>query len=285
MNRLLTEGRQAFLRRIAAIQGGGECDRLAPLLSALADGEASAAQLAVLRPHMRTCLACRAALKEFRTLPAKVAALVPPAGLAAGGDGRVRGFVEAMLANLQQKADSALGAVQHKTAALGERAHAAVELAAGQKLAAVAASAAALAGGGTAVDHFANHGVAPPEQQQPQQRVEATPVKEETAIETSPAPADPLPAPAPAEPDPAAQQPVARPAGAARAGPTSTTAARSGQRVHADQPSGGRCAGASRRGDTGRARRARPAAGEVTPLASSRPRTSAAGRSRRARGC
>jgi RNA polymerase sigma factor (sigma-70 family) len=209
VNRLLTEGRQAFLRRVAAIQGGGECDRLAPLLSALADGEASAEQLALLRPHMRTCLACRAALKEFRALPAKVAALVPPGGLA--GDGRVRGFVEAALANLQQKADSALGAVQHKTAALGERAHVAVELAAGQKIAAVAASAAALAGGGTAVDHFANHGVAPPEQQHQRQQVDATPVKEETAIETSPAPVDPAPAPAPAEPDPAAQQPAAAP--------------------------------------------------------------------------
>ena len=207
VNRLLAEGRQAFLRRIASIQGGGECDRLAPLLSALADGEASAEQLALLRPHMRTCLACRAALKEFRGLPAKVAALVPPGGL--GGDGRVRGFVEAALANLQQKADSALGAVQHKTAALGERAHAAVELAAGQKIAAVAASAAALAGGGTAVDHFANHGVAPPEQQQQRQQVDATPVKEETAIETSPAPIDPAPAPAPTEPDPAEQEPAA----------------------------------------------------------------------------
>ena len=206
VNRLLAEGRQAFLRRVAAIQGGGECDRLAPLLSALADGEASAEQLALLRPHMRTCLACRAALREFRALPARVAALVPPAGVS--GDGRCRGFLEGALANLQQKVDTALGAVQHKSAALGDRAHAAMELATGQKLAAVAASAAALAGGGTAVDHFANHGVAPPERQQQRQRVEATPVKEETAIETSPAPAEPLPAPAPAEPDPAAQQPA-----------------------------------------------------------------------------
>jgi RNA polymerase sigma factor (sigma-70 family) len=207
VNRLLTEGRRSFLRRVAAIQGGSECDRLAPLLSALADGEASPEQVALLRPHMRTCLACRAALKEFRALPEKVAALVPPAGVTAG-DGRVRAFVEGALASLQQKTDSALGAVQHKTAALGERAHAAVELAAGQKLAAVAASAAALAGGGTAVDHFANHGVAPPEQQQQQQRVDATPVKEESAIETAPAPVDPVPTPAPAEPDPAAQQPA-----------------------------------------------------------------------------
>ena len=223
VNRLLTEGRQAFLRRVAAIQGGGECERLAPLLSALADGEASAEQLSVLRPHMRTCLACRAALKEFRAVPAKVAGLLPSAELASG-DGRVRGFIESAVANVQdrlqsafgtaqQKADTALGAVQHKTAALSERAHAAAELAVGQKLAAVAASAAALAGGGTAVDHFANHGGARPAQAELEQRVDATPVKEETDVETSPAPvADPAPAPVQAQPEPAPQEPpVAQP--------------------------------------------------------------------------
>ena len=220
VNRLLTEGRQAFLRRVAAIQGGGECERLAPLLSALADGEASAEQLSVLRPHMRTCLACRAALKEFRAVPAKVAGLLPSAELASG-DGRVRGFIESAVANVQdrlqsafgtaqQKADTALGAVQHKTAALSERAHAAAELAVGQKLAAVAASAAALAGGGTAVDHFANHGGARPAQAEQEQRVNATPVKEETDVETSPAPvADPAPAPVQAQPEPAPQEPAA----------------------------------------------------------------------------
>jgi hypothetical protein len=223
VNRLLTEGRQAFLRRVAAIQGGGECERLAPLLSALADGEASAEQLSVLRPHMRTCLACRAALKEFRAVPAKVAGLLPSAELA-NGDGRVRGFIESAVANVQdrlqsafgtaqQKADTALGAVQHKTAALSERAHAAAELAVGQKLAAVAASAAALAGGGTAVDHFANHGGARSAQTEQEQRVDAAPVKQETDVETSPAPvADPAPAPVQAQPEPVPQEPpVAQP--------------------------------------------------------------------------
>ena len=219
VNRLLTEGRRAFLRRVAAIQGGGECERLAPLLSALADGEASAEQLSVLRPHMRTCLACRAALKEFRAVPAKVAGLLPSAG-AANGDGRVRGFIESAVANVQdrlqaafggaqQKADSALGAVQHKTAALSERAHAATELAVGQKLAAVAASAAALAGGGTAVDHLANHGSARPAQAE-QQQVDAAPVKEEAVVETSPGPvADPAPAPPESQPVAAPQEPAA----------------------------------------------------------------------------
>src|SRR5687768_13543754 len=67
VNRCLTEGRQALSVRLAGIQGGIECAKLAPLLSALADGEASAEQLARLRPHMKSCLRCRARLKSLRT--------------------------------------------------------------------------------------------------------------------------------------------------------------------------------------------------------------------------
>ena len=85
VNRLLTEGRQAFLRRVSGIERGAECARYEALLSALADGEASAEQLATLRPHMRTCLSCRARLREFRAAPERVAALVPPAALVASG--------------------------------------------------------------------------------------------------------------------------------------------------------------------------------------------------------
>ena len=69
---------------------------------------------------------------------------------AADGDGRIRTLFETVL-----------GVAQHKTAAMGDRLHAAAELATGQKVAAVAASAAALAGGGTAIDEFANHRVSP----------------------------------------------------------------------------------------------------------------------------
>ena len=139
VNRLLTEGRQAFLRRVSGIERGVECARYEPLLSALADGEASADQLALLRPHMRTCLSCRARLREFRATPERVAALVPPAALVASdGGGPLRHLIESL-------------------AGASERFHAAAELATGQKIAAVAASAAALAGGGTAIDEFANH--------------------------------------------------------------------------------------------------------------------------------
>jgi RNA polymerase sigma factor (sigma-70 family) len=195
VNRLLTEGRRAFLRRVSGIQRGADCARYEPLLSALADGEASAADLEVLRPHMRTCLSCRAALREFRAAPERVAGVLPPAGLIASGDGG--GPVRTLL-------ESVLGAAQHKTAAMGDRLHAAAELATGQKVAAVAASAAALAGGGTAVDELANH--KGPPRPEPVQRVESQPVKEEVAVEPVPLPPTPPP-PAEVPPEPAAAPP------------------------------------------------------------------------------
>jgi hypothetical protein len=143
----LTEGRQALAAQLAGIEGGLECDRLAPLVSALADGEATAEQLAVLRPHMKTCLACRARLREFRATPARVAALMPATMLAAGDGHRMT----------ESTLHAVLDAAHHKAAALADRAHTAAELVTGQKMAALAASAAALAGGGTAVDQLANH--------------------------------------------------------------------------------------------------------------------------------
>jgi RNA polymerase sigma factor (sigma-70 family) len=142
VNRCLTEGRKAFLARVAGIEAGRECERLAPALSRLADGEAGADELRRLRPHLHGCLACRARLRLFRAAPARVAVLAPPA--LAAQHGPLRDWVESLV-----------GAAQHKVAALGERAHSAGELATGQKIAAVAASAAALGGGGA--DHLKSH--------------------------------------------------------------------------------------------------------------------------------
>jgi RNA polymerase sigma factor (sigma-70 family) len=77
VNRCVTEGRKAFLDRVRGIEAGVECDRMAPLLSRLVDGEASAEDMALLRPHLRSCLACRATLRDFRDTPAQVAAFLP----------------------------------------------------------------------------------------------------------------------------------------------------------------------------------------------------------------
>jgi RNA polymerase sigma factor (sigma-70 family) len=80
VNRCLTEGRQALSIRLAGIQGGIECAKLAPPLSALADDDASADQLEVLRRHMDTCLACRARLRSLRAARQAGAGRPPPPG-------------------------------------------------------------------------------------------------------------------------------------------------------------------------------------------------------------
>jgi len=189
VNRCLTEGRQALAVRLAGIEGGVECSRLAPLLSALADGEADADALRSLRPHLKTCLSCRARLREFRAAPARVAALVPAALVAARGGSGLRDWVDSAVGAVQQKAEALLAATHHKTVALSERAQSAAEIVTGQKLAALAAGAAALAGGGTAVDQLANHRGPP--------RPPVAAQVEPAPIETTDAPAPPPPSPPP----------------------------------------------------------------------------------------
>jgi len=66
VNRCLTEGGQALAIRLAGIEGGIECAKLAPQLMALADGDARTEQVAQLQLHMRSCLSCRARLKSLR---------------------------------------------------------------------------------------------------------------------------------------------------------------------------------------------------------------------------
>ena len=128
VNRLMTEGRRAFLRRFAGIESGAECARWAPALSALADGEATAQQLTEVRGHLRNCAACRASLAEVRRARPQVAAAAAP--VASGG----------LLSALA-------GWVQERASVL----HGAAESASTSKAAAVVASTAALAGGGVAV--------------------------------------------------------------------------------------------------------------------------------------
>jgi hypothetical protein len=99
-----------------------------PLLSRLADGEATAEDMAAMRPHLRSCLTCRATLREFRAAPARVAAFAPLL-VAPGFLHRVGRWVQH------------LGF--HKTAA-------------------VVAITASVAGGGAAVVHGVEHGHRPP---------------------------------------------------------------------------------------------------------------------------
>src|SRR3954447_13867772 len=131
VNRCLTEGRRAFMKRVAGIEAGAECERLAQLISKVADGEATPEEMRVVRPHLKGCLACKATLREYRATPARLAGLVPPVVALAGGGGGAAGF----LGRIAQ-------ALQERFAGMGD--------ATGAKLAAVAASAAVIAGGGAA---------------------------------------------------------------------------------------------------------------------------------------
>lgn len=153
VNRCLAEGRLSFLERVDGIESGAECRRLAPLLSAAADGEAGADDMLALRRHMRTCLTCRAALREARSVPARVAALAP-AGIVlvpAGGDAAAGGPLH-----------GAWSWVHERLTAVVVRSQEAIELAVAHKSVAVAASAAALAGGGAAtIGAVAGHGAQP----------------------------------------------------------------------------------------------------------------------------
>ncbi len=190
VNRCLTEGRRAFAQRLTSIEAGAECERLMPLVSALADGEASAEDLQALRPHLKTCLACRARLREYRAAPKRVAALLPPIAVATQGDPS---------APLRSLFESLVGS-------FGERAHTAAELVTGQKAAAIAASAAALAGGGAGVKEIAvaDHPHAKSHDAKP-----ARP-KPEAPIPAPEAPPPP-PRPAPQQTQPPAQQPAPKP--------------------------------------------------------------------------
>ena len=139
VNRCLSEGRQRFQDRLAGIESGAECRRLGPLLSRLADGEALAEDMALLRPHLRTCLTCRARLRDYRATPAKVAAIAPP--VAAGG---------ALLDWVRDALQAGSGWISERSAALAIRWQQAAELTTAHKAAAVVASAAVLGGGGAA---------------------------------------------------------------------------------------------------------------------------------------
>ena len=64
-NRAITEGRRRFMAVFEGIESGEECERFAPIVEALALGSATAAQLLSIRPHLRHCMACRAAVRDL----------------------------------------------------------------------------------------------------------------------------------------------------------------------------------------------------------------------------
>jgi RNA polymerase sigma factor (sigma-70 family) len=262
VNRCITEGRRAFLRRYAGIQAGEECERWADVLSAIADGEATQQQLLDARPHLRNCSGCRATLAAMRDSGRAVAALLPVGALAADAASvdHAMSFAAALHdrvaaaamslqervaavgaslheraaaagASLHERAASVGTSVQERAAAAGASLHdraasvalktqAAADAVVSGKFAAVAASTAALAGGGVAAErHFG----------------------EDDARAAPAAPAIVRADPAPAEPSPPSPSGASRPAAvvAAAAGAASggaATARIAAPEEHAGEP-------------------------------------------------
>jgi len=80
INRCLAEGRERFRSLLSRSEDGRRCAELGPLLSAFCDGEASAADAATLREHLRACVGCRSTLRAYRAAPRAAAALAPTLG-------------------------------------------------------------------------------------------------------------------------------------------------------------------------------------------------------------
>jgi RNA polymerase sigma factor (sigma-70 family) len=189
VNRCITEGRRAFLTRYERIEGGDECERWLPLLSAIVDGEATPEQLIEIRPHLRHCTACRATVRELHATSAPLAALFPVAlapALAAQDEPNL--FARAY--------DAIVGGLHDRATAAVLKVQAAGELASTGKLAAIAASAAAIGGGAVVVHsatpaHDARAVRAQPVAQQTAQPAPRTAVATATGRTTAPAHAKP----------------------------------------------------------------------------------------------
>ena len=141
----MTEGRRAFVERYEGIESGAECERLLPLISAMVDGEATQQQLLELRPHLRNCPGCRATLRALRDSSKPLAALLPVPLVVVDGDGGER-IVNVLLRVYEGMA----GGLHERAVHSVTKTQALIEATAAGKVAAVAASAAAVAGGGYA---------------------------------------------------------------------------------------------------------------------------------------
>jgi RNA polymerase sigma factor (sigma-70 family) len=133
VNRCLTEGRKSFLERFDGIEAGTECERWQPVLSAMVDGEATAAQITEARPHLRNCPACRATLRGLDQANRPLAAVLPVGLVGAGA--KLSGLLERLVPGGAGAAEAAGGA-----GVLGVG---------GAKVAALLAAGAVAVGGGT----------------------------------------------------------------------------------------------------------------------------------------
>ncbi|HEX5713538.1 MAG TPA: sigma-70 family RNA polymerase sigma factor [Solirubrobacterales bacterium] len=111
VNRSLAEGRERFRKLISRSEDGGRCEDLRPLLSAFCDGEASEADAATVREHLRACGICRATLRAYRAAPGAAAALAPALPLSRSLLERTHEALAGVATRFNGAGDSALSGV------------------------------------------------------------------------------------------------------------------------------------------------------------------------------
>lgn len=113
VNRCLAEGREKLRSVVRQSEAGERCELIAPLISACSDGELGEGELKLVRNHLAVCGGCRATLREYRSLPARVAAMAPAAPVATevaprGWSGRVAEWADGLVASIWTRAASLL---------------------------------------------------------------------------------------------------------------------------------------------------------------------------------
>jgi RNA polymerase sigma factor (sigma-70 family) len=111
VNRAVTEGRRRFLQAYEGIESGAECERYGPIVRALGEGSATTAQVLQIRPHLRHCTACRAAVRDLHVSRARRASLFWPIFVVAEPLARLSGVKHeaAALFHKAQASDLATG--------------------------------------------------------------------------------------------------------------------------------------------------------------------------------
>lgn len=127
VNRLLTEGRRSFRERVGSIEAGVECERVSALIPKLASGGGSLRDRRAMIAHARRCRDCRQLAHRSGLRPEGLLVLPP-----------------SLVVGWQWLSDRTLGGLL--------RSQTLIEAASAGKVAAVAASAVAIAGGGVAVE-------------------------------------------------------------------------------------------------------------------------------------
>ncbi len=133
------------MERYERIESGDECRDWLPVISAMVDGEATPEQVIELRPHLRNCPGCRATLKSLQDSSTPLAALMPIPLVVVG-----TGAGDQVSSLLMRIYEGIAGGFPERAVHSVTKAQGLLEASAAGKLTAVAASAAAVAGGGYA---------------------------------------------------------------------------------------------------------------------------------------